>query len=101
MKLILLFTVFCTSSLWSQSMMESELLKEKSKLQENLRNYHEYVRRDLDLLEKEKQRLAENKQKFEVLENYEKNFSSARAFTIAGLHAKIDSFSFTQKLGKT
>ena len=81
--------------------MESELQKEKTQLLDNLSTYNDYVTKDLERLEKEKQKLTENKNKFEMLNNYEKEFSSARAFTIAELHAKYDSFPITKKLGRT
>lgn len=86
---------------WSQSQLETELLKEKAKLEENLKNYREYERRNLDALEKGKQKFEESSRKLARLEDYEMRFADSRAFALAQLHQKHSELSIFKKAGPT
>ena len=101
MKLILFLLSTFTLQTFAQSFMESELLQEKERLAKQVIDYQGYAKTNLERLERERSKLLDSTTKLETLENYEKNFGDARAFTLADLHNKIDSLPLTKKVGKT
>lgn len=101
MKLLLpVFTLFLSVA-QAQSLLENDLLLEKAKLESNLKNYHGYVENNLQRLNKEKEKLEAKQKKLQILQDYEKNFGDSRAYALAALHSRIESFSFFKKQGKT
>lgn len=95
----LLIFSFSVSPLWSQSQLESELLKEKQKIEENIKTYREYERRNYDALEEGKKKFEASQKKLQQLQEYEVKFADSRAFAIARLHQKHSDLSVFKKVG--